>query len=245
MWVVVISGVVLSDAVDSPLHEECRHVNLFVQFLFLLRPVIVDSLFTTFFIIDPVGLSVIIPDISYVHCISSSGSAFPCPVARFATFVTVVVGVISPRLVVLSGPVASGLTLSFTFSLSFSLALAFAFGQLSPASFAFAFAFATLPVGVALAFLPVSFSLPSLASLASLPVPLASLPSFALALLPSSFLPLSFLPVLALSFASVPVQGIHPISRFAVSLSLCWGIVVVDQFTDVIKVSDVWTQLQV
>ena len=242
MWVVVISGVVLSDAVDSPLHEECRHVNLFVQFLFLLRPVIVDSLFTTFFIIDPVGLSVIIPDISYVHCIASSvGPAFPCPVSRFATFVTVVVGVISPRLVVLSGPVASGLTLSFTFSLSFSLALAFAFGQLSPASFAFAFAFATLPVGVALAFLPVSFPLPSLASLASLPVPLASLPSFALAFLPSSFLPLSLLPVLALSFAFLPVQGIHPISRLCVSFSLGWCIEVVDQFTDVLKVSDVWT----
>ena len=46
----------------------------------------------------------------------------------------------------------------------------------------------------------------------------------------------------AFAFAvSSPAQCIDPISLLAVSLSLGWSIVVVDQLTDVLKVSDVWT----
>ena len=249
MWIVVISDVVFCDAVDSPVNVTCRHVNFLLLSSSFLRPIIVACV-NSFFFIDPVGLSVIIPDISYVHgIVASVGPAILCPVALFATFVACI-GIIHPRLVILSGPVASGLSFSFPI-ISFAFAFSFSL-HLCPSTFALGLSFATLPVGVAL--LPISFPLASLASLplsfslASLPVALASLPvALSLALVPVSFLSLSLLSfaLLPVSFALLsPAQCIDPISLLAI-INLGWGVVVVDQFTDVIKVSEVWTQLQV
>ena len=251
----VISGFPSSvgcDAVDSPLQVAGRHVNLLLFTSLFLRPVIavVDLLFIPFFFIDPVGLSVIIPHVANVHWHIVLLPAFSGPVACLATDLAYI-GIYHPiGLVVLSGPVASGLTFSFPI-ISFAFAFAFSL-HLCPSTFALGLSFATLPVGVAL--LPISFPLASLASLplsfslASLPVALASLPvALSLAFVPVSFLSLSLLSfaLLPVSFAFLsPAQCIDPISLLAF-INLGWGVVVVDQFTDLLKVSEVWTQSQV
>ena len=93
---VVISGAPVIDAVDSPVSEAGSHAYSVVLFSsFFLRPFCSFS----FFFIDPIGLSALIPDKAYVHgctveCIVLL-PAFSCPVASLATDVACI-GVTSP-----------------------------------------------------------------------------------------------------------------------------------------------------